>query len=271
MCQNDNSMSIKNLIKEHKSDESNLHVSNIKLNCNKRKNNDLQSEFQWIKRVNLHDYLLLPDSEFTLDDMRWLSCSHYGKITELNKFYDQFNTVGEMINKIFDNPTRTIRKTMFSDISTGTSTKYVQDWVLKNFPKFNEMKKAEFLLNKFMEESDLELINVSAKTYFYKNENNDYPRYCIPYDLIRERNSLIYDHHLFGYFSTTIPGQNYIYIISSILDPPPAKYEYEFRLCDIYKIMKEQIQTHQTLSQISTKSEKIIEYISKFVIYKICA
>ena len=252
--------------------------SDVKLNCRKRRNTDLGTDpglDSWTQKLELDDYLLdsgsdsrsEPEPELTLNDMKWLSYSHYGKITGLGKFFDQFKSIDDMIAKMYVKPFSMHHRERYGD----NSAKYIKDWLLENYPGFNDIKVMEVYLNKLIEERELELLGIGVKRYSDKNEDGYFVgRYSNPYDVLRERISLTYDHKLWGYFRAANPHQKYIYVITRISDPVPAKYDAMFHLGDAYKLLKDQA-SYPAISKMDRRSKNTMVYNSQFVIYKICA
>lgn len=257
------SMSGDNELVKNQTEEQHLLESEVKSNRCKRRNTDL--ELEWIEKLELDDYLPTQNytHELTLDDMEWLSYSHYGKVTGLNNFFAQFDSVDDMITKMYVKPLSMHHKERYGD----NSAKYIKDWLLNSYLGY-EIKLAEIHLNKLVEERELELVDIGAKTH---SINKNYPvgRYSNPYDVLKERISLIYDHKLWGYFRTTNLHKIYIYVIARTTDPMPAKYEAMFHLGDTYKLMKDQTQTYPKISKMNPKSEERMAYNSQWVIYKV--
>ena len=106
----------------------------------------------------------------TIQCMEWLSFSNYGKITELNKYFKQFknseHATTQLYPKMSDEKIRQLQSQCSGNIMypyqkyTDNSNQHIQNWLSDNKLIFDEIKSAEFYLNKWIEISKYELVDV---------------------------------------------------------------------------------------------------------------
>jgi hypothetical protein len=194
-----------------------------------------------------------------VDDMIWLSSSAYGAMTGLNKYFLQFRNIDDM-TKIAD----TLNNYDGVHYMIG---KHIRNWLQQNKLEFNEIRSAEYCLNKFTDDKGLELLNV-------RSHNTNKIDIVSEYEIDRSRLSklrMITTDVLHGYFRKANPRKQMIYIIAKCTDPAPTVYEAVIYLRDAYKHTKNCVEEYPLISEVCEKNKELVAYNSQWVIYKICA
>lgn len=204
------------------------------LNCCKQRIIELESS--WTRReimnIGSESNIMIPQdwmresrvSQPKQKQLIWLSSSNYGTVTGLNQIYIQLKKV---CNGNYNN----------------FNYNYC-NWLQQN--KWDEVQTAEYNLNFFTEENELELLSLR-------------------FDDIHKKSS---SKNLYGYFRPISRKKILFYTIAKHMDPPPIKYETAFYLRDAYQCKKECKLID--LTTIDNDVKKCIEYNSQWVIYKIC-
>lgn len=220
------------------------------LTCYKQRLSDLESVPS--SYVDLESNGLIPkekDSyQLTMEDMKWLAFSNYGKFTGLNQYFLQFKSNGDMLRQLY--PTNAQGQ------QTDMSQQHVQEWLSQNDFKFNEILLAQLRLNKFMSNRQCELINIRI-------DNNYHPK-------ISSTGGFTFsDCMLHGYHRCSNPKKPKIYLILRTTDPAPNQYDQAFYPRDAYQPIRDKLQMYPLISKIDENFEKKIAYNSQWVIYKI--
>lgn len=147
--------------------------------------------------------------------------------------------------------------------NVDVSGKHIEDWLLQNNLKFDEILSAQFALNKLIETNELELIDIRL---FGHNIDNGLTINCD----ISSGLMIVSGCGLHGYFRAANPRKPKVYIILRCTDPAPIQYETAFYLRDAYQPIKNYVQTYPLISKINEAYEKQITYNLQWVIYKIC-
>ncbi len=249
------------------------------LTCYKQRVDDL--EMTWTTKYNLECGMIPIQNQtrqLTIEDMEWSSFSNYGKVTGLNKYYKQFKNSEDMAKQLYpkipDDKLPSLHQyggklppyVMYTD----NSAQHIQNWLLENKLQFDEIKSAEFHLNKWTETSKYELVDVQIQSDVNRNDkmhkNIDHYGYSYnPSDF-----SHIVSGALNGYFRAANPRKKKMYVIARSTDSVPAKYEKAYYLKDAYKPIREYIESYPAISKIDEETEKHIVYNSQWIIYKIC-
>lgn len=250
------------------------------LTCYKQRIDDL--EMLWTTYCDLENGKIPIQNQFhrlTLEDMEWLSFSNYGKMTGLNKYYEQFKSSEDMAKQLYpkiqDVNELSVLKKQYGNklpcyiLYKNNSQRHIQNWLLENKLQFDEIKSAEFLLNKWIETSKKDLVDVQIHS-----GNNRMHKYIDCNEYSYDPNPLNFSHivsgTLFGYFRAANPRKKKAYVIAKSTDPVPVKYEKAYYLKDAYKPIRDYVLTFPAISNINEETEKHIAYISQWVIYKIC-
>jgi hypothetical protein len=227
------------------------------LTCYKQRITDLES--LWTSTTALEQFL--PQNkqiyQITIEDMKWLSFSTYGTITKLNKYFTQFKSSNDMTKQLYSINNQN-GQTQYTDVSN----QHIQEWLLQNKLQLDEVRSAEFFLNKWIESRDFELVDVRMSKYNGMQIN---------YHPTNTSGLMIVSAGVLqGYFRAANRKRK-LYIIAKCTDPAPVQYENAFYLRDAYQQVKDYVQTYPLISKIDEANEKVITYNSQWVIYKICA
>jgi hypothetical protein len=249
------------------------------LACYKQRVDDL--EMSWTLRHNLEGQgQMIPKTDrihrLAIDDMDWLSRSHYGKVMGLDKYYIQFKNTDDMANQLYPKISNEESSRLQSKYERGlychekhndNSGQHIQQWLLENNLQFDEIKSAEFHLNKWMEDSSCELVEIQTYNYSKIHIFIDHHRYSPNPSKL----SHVSPGTLHGCVRAANPRKKKIYLIAKSTDPRPAKYEKAYYLKDAYQPIRDYVKTYSVISVIDEETEKHIQYNSQWVIYKICA
>ncbi len=220
------------------------------LTCYRQRLTDLESRYT--THIDLDIYVLRENfiHKLTMNEMQWLAFSNYGMITGLNKYFAQFKSSNDMTRQLYPKDA----KNQIADMCD----QHVQDWLLQNDYKFDEMLSAQFRLNKWMETNQMELIDVRLQ------EDINLMTIDIACGLI------IHNRNLYCYSVRSNYRKPKTYVILKSTDPAPTQYETAFYLRDAYQPIKNHLQRFPLISKIDEKFEKKVTYNSQWVIYKIC-
>jgi hypothetical protein len=126
------------------------------LTCYKQRLSDLESRSTQYN-IDLEGNRFIPTENsssinLTFDDMQWCAFSDYGSFTGLDKYFAQFKNCGDMQIQLYSRNSQ--------NDAYDNSTKHINDWLVQNDLKFDDVLSAQYRLNRWIANSECELINI---------------------------------------------------------------------------------------------------------------